>query len=352
MKIVSIVGARPQFVKAAVVSQALRQQHQEILVHTGQHYDYQMSRVFFEELDLPEPDVNLEVGSGSHGWQTGQMLARIEEILQAENPDWVLIYGDTNSTLAGALAGAKLHQKVAHVEAGLRSFNRMMPEEINRVVADQLSELLFCPSQTAVDNLAAEGIQRGVHLVGDVMADALVWAVQRAQTQSNILDKLELAEKSYLLTTVHRAENTNDTARLRAILAAFDSLNEPIIFPIHPRTRKILEGLDYTPAAHVRLIEPIGYVDMIRLQQAARLILTDSGGIQKEAYWLGVPCVTLRDQTEWVETIETGWNILTGAEMASIIQAVESFTPPAARPTLYGNGQAAAFIQEILTLAG
>jgi UDP-GlcNAc3NAcA epimerase len=351
MKVVSIVGARPQFIKAAVVSQALRPQQLEVLVHTGQHYDYKMSQVFFEELELPAPDINLEVGSGSHGWQTGQILMRLEEILLAQKPDWVLIYGDTNSTLAGALAAAKLNQKVAHVEAGLRSFNRGMPEEINRIVADQLSELLFCPSQTAVDNLAAEGIQRGVHLVGDVMADALAWARQRAQNRSTVLARLGLSERSYLLATIHRAENTDDTTRLSNILVAFDALDEPLVLPIHPRTRKVLDSLGYIPAAHIRLIEPVGYLDMIRLQQGARMILTDSGGIQKEAYWLGVPCVTLREETEWVETVQAGWNILTGAKTASIIQAVASFNPPAAQPQLYGDGHSAALILKILTAA-
>jgi UDP-N-acetylglucosamine 2-epimerase len=350
MKVVSIVGARPQFIKAAVVGQMLRQHHREVLIHTGQHYDYRMSRLFFEELELPEPNINLEVGSGPHGLQTGQMLTRIEEVLLLEKPDWVLIYGDTNSTLAGALAAAKLQIPVAHVEAGLRSFNRAMPEEINRVVTDHLSNLLFCPSQTGVDNLAAEGIISGVHLVGDVMADALLWAMERAQRRSTILTQLDLTERGYLLATVHRAENTNDTNRLRNILAAFDTVDEPVIFPVHPRTRRIINAVGYTPAAHVRLIEPVGYLDMIRLEQVARMILTDSGGIQKEAYWLGVPCVTLRNETEWTETVKTGWNILVGADTAAIIQAVESFQPPIIHPQLYGDGQTAALILKTLAM--
>lgn len=349
MKVVSIVGARPQFVKAAVVSRILRQQHSEVLVHTGQHYDYKMSDIFFEELGLPKPEVNLEVGSGLHGWQTGQMLARIEEVLLEEQPDWVLVYGDTNSTLAGALAAAKLHYKVAHVEAGLRSFNRAMPEEINRLLTDQLSELLFCPSQTAVDNLAVEGITRGVHLVGDVMADALQLAAARARTQSTILGQLGLEERSYYLATVHRAENTDDTLRLKSILAAFEALPAPLIFPIHPRTRKVIETLGYSPNAQVRFIEPVGYLEMVRLQGSARMILTDSGGIQKEAYWLGVPCVTLRDETEWVETVQTGWNILTGADMDAIIRAVNTFVPPSVQPPLYGDGRTAELMLKIMT---
>jgi UDP-N-acetylglucosamine 2-epimerase len=269
------------------------------------------------------------------------MLARIEDILLAEKPDWVLVYGDTNSTLAGALAAAKLNQKVAHVEAGLRSFNRMMPEEINRLVADQLSALLFCPSQTAVDNLAAEGIQQGVRLVGDVMADALAWAGQRAQAHSSILSRLGLTEQGYLLATVHRAENTDNLTRLRNILTAFDTLNEPVIFPVHPRTRKGMEVLGYSPAAHVRLIEPLGYLDMVRLEQCARIILSDSGGVQKEAYWLSIPCVTLRDETEWVETVQIGWNVLVGADLEKIIRTVGTFTPPSFHPLLYGDGETA-----------
>ncbi|MBN1995617.1 MAG: UDP-N-acetylglucosamine 2-epimerase (non-hydrolyzing) [Anaerolineae bacterium] len=348
MKIVSVVGARPQFVKAAVVSRVLREKHTEILVHTGQHYDDEMSRVFFEELKLPEPEVNLEVGSGPQGRQTGRMLTRLEAVLLAEQPDWVLVYGDTNSTLAGALAAAKLHLPVAHVEAGLRSFNRAMPEEINRLVADHVSTLLFCPSQTAVDNLAAEGITTGVHLVGDVMADALAFAAKLAQKQSNVLARLKLAPKQYLLATVHRAENTNDPARLSNILAAFDALAEPVVFPVHPRTRKVIMSLAYTPAPHVHLIEPVGYLDMVKLAQAARLILTDSGGLQKEACWLGVPCITLRDETEWVETVQAGWNILAGADTGQITQAVETFSPPSPPPALYGDGQAAQRIGQIL----
>jgi UDP-N-acetylglucosamine 2-epimerase len=341
MKVVSIVGARPQFIKAAMVSQALRRHHTEVLVHTGQHYDYEMSQVFFDDLDIPAPDINLNVGSGSHGRQTGAMLSGLEEILLAEQPAWVLVYGDTNSTLAGALAAAKLHQPVAHVEAGLRSFNRAMPEEINRVVTDHLSDLLFCPSQTAVDNLAAEGVRRGVHLVGDVMADALAFAAARARQRSKILAQLELVEGGYLLATVHRAENTDDPARLRGILDAFDRVAGPIVFPIHPRTRKAIQALGYTPAPSVRLIEPVSYLDMAQLTQSARLVLTDSGGLQKEAYWLGVPCLTLRDETEWVETVALGWNRLVGADTEQIIRSVRSFAPPPARPPLYGEGRTA-----------
>jgi len=352
VKVVTIVGARPQFIKAAPVSRVLRQQHTEILAHTGQHYDDNMSAVFFDELDIPEPDYNLGIGSGSHGAQTGAMLAAIEQVLVKEQPDWVLVYGDTNSTLAGALTAAKLHIKIAHVEAGLRSFNRAMPEEINRVMADHLSDLLFCPSQTAVDNLAVEGISRGVHLVGDVMADALAFAVERSQGRSQILLRFGLAAKKYLLVTVHRAENTDNHDRLKNILSALNSLSETVVFPVHPRTRLVIEKMDYTLQDHVLLSEPVGYLDMVQLEKSARMILTDSGGIQKEAYWLSVPCVTLRDETEWLETVQAGWNVLVGADKEAIVQAVRSFEPPAAHEVLYGNGKASEHIVQAFAAAG
>jgi UDP-N-acetylglucosamine 2-epimerase len=345
LKVVSIIGARPQFVKAAPVSRALREAgHEEFLVHTGQHYDANMSDIFFEELELPRPDVNLCVGSAHHGAQTGAMLERIEALLLAERPDRTLIYGDTNSTLAGALAAAKLHIRVAHVEAGLRSFNRAMPEEINRVVADHVSDVLLCPSQTAVDNLKAEGITHGVHLVGDVMHDAVLQFSGLANKRSLILKELELEPKKYLLATVHRAENTDDAVRLRNILAAFSKIKEPVIFPVHPRTRKTItelsDGASQLPG-NVRLIAPVGYLDILMLEQQARMILTDSGGIQKEAYWLGVPCVTLRDETEWVETVRAGWNVLTGAETARIVESVNQLQPGEdSRVPLYGDGHA------------
>lgn len=351
LKVFTIVGARPQFIKLAPVSRALRSQGvYEVIVHTGQHYDHGMSQVFFEELGIPAPDFNLGVGSGSHGQQTGEMLRKIEEIVLAEEPDWLMVYGDTNSTLAGALAASKLHVPVAHVEAGLRSFNRRMPEEINRVLTDHLSTLLFCPTATAVRNLAAEGITKGVHLVGDVMLDALLDARERAQALSTILDQLELKEKKYLLATVHRAENTDDPERLRAIMTALSQLaeTEPVIFPVHPRTRKALEalGFDLTPVsqpptAHrppstvhrppssgLHFIAPLGYLDLVHLSSSARVILTDSGGLQKESFWLGVPCVTLRDETEWVEIVESGWNILAGANAAKITKCVREHSPP------------------------
>ncbi len=354
MKIVSLVGARPQFIKAAAVSRLLRKQHTEVLVHTGQHYDYGMSQVFFDELDIPAPELNLGIGSGTHGKQTGAMLEAIERVLIDEHPDWMLVYGDTNSTLAGALAAAKLHIPVAHVEAGLRSFNRAMPEEINRVLTDHVAHMLLCPSQVAIDNLAHEGITQGVHLVGDVMADALAFVADRTRTHSTIVQQLGLTEGGYLLATVHRAENTDDMTRLRNILSAFAAIEEPIVFPVHPRTRKCIATLEleHTPQAlpaHVRMIDPVGYLDMVMLEQSARMILTDSGGIQKEAYWLGIPCVTLRDETEWVETVAAGWNSIVGADTAIICSTVHTWTPPADRPPLYGQGQAAQRCVTLLT---
>jgi len=364
MKIATIIGARPQFIKAAAVSRAIAKHNNlthnplpitcckapithypspitEIIIHTGQHYDDEMSAIFFRELEIPKPKYNLNIGSGTHGTQTGKMLSGIEDVLLKENPDWVLIYGDTNSTLAGAVSAAKLHIPIAHVEAGLRSFNRLMPEEINRVVADHISHLLLCPSQVAVNNLSAEGISKGVKIVGDVMADALQFAARHIQTKADIKKKLQLQNQTYLLATIHRAENTDNKERLQNIISALNALEDTIILPIHPRTRKILHDMNLTLKPHVRIIDPVGYFDMIALEYSARMILTDSGGIQKEAYWLKVPCVTLRDETEWLETVENGWNILTGANSAKIIKAVKTFKSPAKHPQLYGNGKAA-----------
>lgn len=340
MKVVSIVGARPQFIKAAPVSRVLRRQHTEVLVHTGQHYDHNMSAVFFDELDIPEPDYNLGVGSGPHGQQTGRMLEAIEGVLLEERPNWVLVYGDTNSTLAGALAAVKLHIPVAHVEAGLRSYNRCMPEEHNRVLTDHVADLLFCPTQTAVQNLAREGITRGVHNVGDVMYDAVLYNGGIAEKRSVILDRLALEPRGYLLATVHRAENTEDRARLAAILQAFGTIPELIIFPAHPRTRLALADWELSIPANVRIIQPVGYLDMLMLEKRARLILTDSGGVQKEAYFFGVPCITLREETEWVETVEAGWNVVVGADAARIAAAVRDLRPSERPATVFGDGRA------------
>ena len=348
MKIASIIGARPQFIKAAALSRELRKRHQEILIHTGQHYDHLMSGVFFDGLEIPSPDFNLGVGSGRHGAQTGAMMSAIEEVLISQKPDRVLIYGDTNSTLAGALAASKLHMPLVHVEAGLRSFNWQMPEEINRVVADRLSDLLFCPSQTAVTNLGAEGITRGVHIVGDVMQDVLNWAKTRANGAA-FMDSMALKEGEYVVATVHRSENTDDSERLNSILKALSALDEPVIFPVHPRTRKLISDSEtYQLSSQVRLIDPLGYLEMVSLSRSARLILTDSGGLQKEAYWLGVPCITLRGETEWVETVESGWNTLTGANTDMIIETVRSTACPSSRASLYGDGCVSARCVELL----
>jgi UDP-N-acetylglucosamine 2-epimerase len=354
MKVLSVIGARPQFIKAAPVSEALRRsRHIEILVHTGQHYDYGMSRIFFDELSIPEPDVNLGVGSGPHGWQTGQMLMHIEEVLLTEQPDWVLVYGDTNSTLAGALAACKLRIPLAHVEAGLRSLNREMPEEHNRVLTDHCSDLLFCPTQTAVDNLAREGVTQNVHLVGDTMYDAILRSGEIARQRSTILQDIGLKPKGYLLATVHRPYNTDVPENLRNILTAFLEIGEPIVFPVHPRTRQKIAELGETfnlqrATYNVRMIEPVGYCDMLTLEQNARVILTDSGGMQKEAYFFGVPCVTLRPETEWVETVETGWNVVVGSNRSLIVQQALNVQESRAERGAFGDGHASEQIVHVL----
>jgi len=355
IRLISIVGARPQFVKAATVSRAVALYNEgkadrpieEKLLHTGQHYDENMSKVFFDELAIPRPAYNLEVGAGAHGAQTGCMLERIESVLLEDRPDLVLVYGDTNSTLAGALAAAKLHIPVAHVEAGLRSFVRTMPEEINRVLTDHISSLLFCPTSTAVDNLADEGICQGVSQVGDVMYDGtLFYAEQASAIEQGILGRLGIEAQSFHLATVHRAENTDKPERLGSIFEAFGELStetEPVVLPLHPRTIKYIReyGLEIAPA--VRLIEPVSFLEMVALEKNAKTILTDSGGVQKEAYFLSVPCVTLRDETEWVETVEAGWNTLVGADTQAIVDAAAKKPPKKTQSdtALYGMGDAA-----------
>jgi len=342
MKVITVLGARPQFIKAAPLSEVLRKKHEEKIIHTGQHYDYQMSDVFFEELGIPKPDYFLGVGSKQHGAQTGEMLTGVEEVLLKEKPDWVLVYGDTNSTLAGALAASKLHIPIAHVEAGLRSYNRQMPEEVNRVLTDHVSTLMFCPTDQAVKNLAQEGLIEGVVRTGDVMADALYFHARRAE-ERNIAKNLQYKHKSYLLATVHRAENTDNPSRLAGILNAFGQIEGKIVLPLHPRTKKLLLERQMIIPGNVEVIEPVGYLEMILLEKGAELILTDSGGVQKEAYLWQVPCVTLREETEWVETVQTGWNTLTGANTENIIAAVSRFrnTPlPPYLKNLYGDGRA------------
>lgn len=375
MKILTIVGARPQFVKAAMVSKAiLENEHffeniEEIILHTGQHYDENMSRIFFEQLEIPEPRYNLQVGSGSHGDTTSRMLFGIEKVIISENPDWVLVYGDTNSTLAGALAAAKLHVPVCHVEAGLRSFNKKMPEEINRVLTDHVSHLLLCPTTTAVNNLKNEGITEGVHLVGDVMYDATLTFGKIAEKQSTILNDLELTKKSYYLATVHRAENTDFPARLKEIFGAFAEIASkdcPLVLPLHPRTKAAMHENNLIPRpfasrfrqtlpevhkldinANIYLIPPVSFLDMAMLEKHARVILTDSGGVQKEAYFHETPCVTLRDETEWTETVEAGWNRFVGADSAKIVNSVLHRTS-GKKIEEYGNGFSAHAILKCL----
>lgn len=371
LKIIDIVGARPQFIKLAPILKAIEQHNRdhpdrpihEVLAHTGQHYDYEMSQVFFDELGLKEPDYHLGVGSGSHAYQTAEMLKRIEEVLLKEKPDLVMVYGDTNSTLAGALAAVKQHIPVAHVEAGLRSFNRQMPEEINRVLTDHISDFLFCPTKTAVENLKREGISQGVHLVGDVMYDAVLQYTELAERKSEILERLRLEPKGYALATVHRAENTDDPKRLKAIfqgLVAIAQEGLPAIVPLHPRTRRALSRLSApsllgSSAPPLKIIDPVSYLDMLVLEKNARVILTDSGGVQKEAFFFRVPCITLREETEWVETVEAGWNVLVGCDPDRIRQAALdlpalSLNPvpltPASSP--YGDGRAAERIVLVL----
>jgi UDP-GlcNAc3NAcA epimerase len=357
VKIATVLGARPQFIKAAVVSRVLRAIPgvEEVLIHTGQHYDENMSNVFFEELDIPKPDYNLNIGSGTSGAQTGRMLEAIERVLLIVNPDWVVVYGDTNSTLAGALTAIKLHIPVAHVEAGLRSFNRQMPEEINRVLTDHTAELLFAPTKAAVENLRKEGIsEEKVYLVGDVMYDAVLYYAVKAEHESQILQKLGLVSKSYILATVHRAENTNDIGRLWSIFEGLGMVAEklPVVLPLHPRTRAILEREELLRkvSRYIHLIEPVGYLHMLMLEKNALLIITDSGGVQKEAFFHRIPCVTLRSETEWVELVELGWNyVIPPLSVSLVVEHVMNVVGKyGALSQPYGDGQAAQKI--VLTL--
>lgn len=348
MKFLSIVGARPEFIQAMPVSQLLRSRHEEVLVHTGQHYDYQMSQRFFEELPIPTPTYNLAVGSGSHAQQTAEILTRLEPVLLAEKPDAVIVRGDTNSTLGAALAASKLQLPLIHIEAGERSFSKAMPEEINRLLVDAIADLHFCVSQKAVQQLALEGKVSSVHWVGDVMLDALRQMLPTVTTRVALLERLEVQSGRYGLLTVHRAANVDDPERLRQIVATFNQIDEPIIFPVHPRTRQAIAALKLPVADHLRLIEPVGYLDMIMLTSNARIIATDSGGLQREAFYLLTPCLTLRDETEWTETVNTGWNRLVGADPAAIREAWQHFATPSAPPPLLGDGTAAWRIVEII----
>jgi UDP-GlcNAc3NAcA epimerase len=351
MRILSVVGNRPQFIKSAPLSLALRNRADEIVLHTGQHYDHELSQVFFDELGLEPPKHRLEAGSGSHAQQTARMLPGIEAAVVEERPDLVLVYGDTNSTLAGALAASKLRVPVAHVEAGLRSFDRTMPEELNRVLVDRVSSLLFAPSQTAVANLQNEGIVQGVHEVGDVMLDANLRLAPIARQRSQALELDGVESGGYALVTVHREANTKEPA-IGRIVEALNALEEPVLFPLHPRTAGAIESHGLRLAGHVHPRPPAGYLDFAALASQARVILTDSGGVQKEAYWYEVPCVTLRENTEWVETIETGWNRLAGTDPTAIEQAVADAAPGSTHPPLYGDGHAADLIADVLCTIG
>lgn len=353
MKIITILGARPQFIKAAPVSKAIslvnreisdsKKRIKEIIVHTGQHYDQNMSKVFFEEMELPEPDYFFNINQISHGAMTGRMLEKIEEVMIREKPEITVVYGDTNSTIAGALASVKLHVPVAHIEAGLRSHNRGMPEEINRVLTDHASEVLFCPTSKAVKNLQAEGIKKNIHLVGDVMYDSVLHFSSIARKKTTILSGLDIKKKEYALATIHREENTDNRQNLNSIFTGLEKISRdmiPVIIPLHPRTRKKLEHIQFTPE-FLTMIEPVSYLDMLSLEENAKLILTDSGGIQKEAYWFKKPCITLREETEWIETVQDGWNRLVGSDSDRMVRAVEHIDQETKHSLHYGHGNAA-----------
>jgi len=353
MKVLTVVGARPQFIKVAAVSHAIEKaagRVTEVIVHTGQHFDANMSAVFFEELAIPEPKYNLGISGGTHGEMTGRMLAPVEKVILDERPDLVMIHGDTNSTLAASLAAVKIHVPIGHVEAGLRSYNRRIPEEVNRVVADHLSNLLFCPTPVAVENLAKEGIVKGVFMTGDVMYDSAIHYRRVAEQRSDAMKRLGLAKGEFYLATIHRPDNASDVDRLRGLLDVLDEAPRPVVLPVHPRTRKTLEEGGLKPK-RIRMTEPASYLDMLLLENNARVIVTDSGGVQKEAYFAGVPCITLRPETEWVELVEAGWNRLVGHDAAAIRRAIEwaeTMDRSSGGRSLYGDGHAAERIVAIL----
>lgn len=348
MKIITVIGARPQFIKAAAVSNKLRENNKEVLIHTGQHYDENMSKIFFDELNIPYPDYNLSVGSGGHGKQTGEMLIKLEGIYEKENPDIVMVYGDTNSTLAGALVASKMLIPVIHVEAGLRSFNKTMPEEQNRILTDHISNLLFAPTDTAVKNLESEGIIKNVYNVGDVMFDAIMHFKDVSLKRSKIIDKLNLNNNEYILTTIHRAENTNDILRLKNIIEALNESDKTIVLPLHPRTRKYINDYSLNINNNIKLIEPVGYLDMISLEGNSSKIVTDSGGVQKEAFFMKKPCITMREETEWIETVENGWNILVGTDKDKILDSIVNFMPNKPQKKIFGDGNSSEKICRII----
>jgi UDP-N-acetylglucosamine 2-epimerase len=346
--VLTIVGARPQFIKAAPISKVIRNYFREILIHTGQHYDTNMSEVFFSQLSIPLPNKYLEVGSGSHAYQTATMMIRMESVFNFYKPDAIIIYGDTNSTLAAALTASKLHIPIAHIEAGLRNFDLHIPEEINRVVADKLSKWLFAPTDNAVENLAKEGIVNGVYKTGDVMYDALLYTVELSKSQSSIIDELGLSPEDYSLCTIHRAENTDNIDNLKNILEAICKLNDTIVFPIHPRTRKIINKYDIRISGNVRLIQPLGHLDFVALTASTKKIITDSGGVQREAYWLKKPCITVFPSTSWPETVLDGWNRLVSCDVDAIIDAYRQANKGVVHKFHFGDGKASEKIVNIL----
>jgi len=351
VKILTIAGTRPQLVKVAAVSRELRKEFTEVLVNTGQHYDYNMAGVFFEQLQIPKPNYDLGVGSLSHGRQTGNMMIKIEEVIEDELPDALIVYGDTNSTIAGALVASKMHIPVIHIEAGLRSFNKKMPEEINRIMTDHVSKLLFAPTDLAVENLKKENITEGVYQIGDVMYDAVLYNMRLAEEEFN-LNRFKLNSNSYILGTIHRADNTDNLERMKAIVHSFLSIDSKVILPLHPRTKKKLNSyglLNKLKTAHnIKLIEPVSYLEMLLLEKHASAIVTDSGGVQKEAYFVKVPCFTLRDETEWVETVETGWNKLVNPLKDNLAELIGSFDTGNYKENLYGDGKAGKKITQVI----
>ena len=345
-KIITIVGARPQFIKLAPVSRELKRYFHEIILHTGQHYDDNMSDIFFRQLDISPPDINLGVGSASHAIQTANMLIKLEEVFIREKPSLIIIFGDTNSTLAAALAAVKLHIPIAHIEAGLRNFDLSIPEEVNRVVADRLSNFLYAPTKTATNNLENEGITENVYLTGDVMFDTLLYALEKAERLSHILNSLNILLKQYCLVTIHRAENTDNINNLKEIILALGMFDETVVFPIHPRTKKVIEQNQIEIPSNVKIIPSVGYLDFITLESNARMIVTDSGGVQREAYCLKVPCLTIFPSTSWVETVDDGWNKLADAKVESIIEKYNSNYNETTYNNHFGDGNASIKIVE------
>ncbi|HHD82974.1 UDP-N-acetylglucosamine 2-epimerase (non-hydrolyzing) [candidate division WOR-3 bacterium] len=350
-KVIHVVGARPQFIKMAPLYNALRENLKQVIIHTGQHYDFDMSDIFFDQLNIPEPDYNLEVGSGKHGEQTAKIITRLEEKLLKEQPSLVILYGDTNSTLGAAIACSKLHFPMVHVEAGVRSFNRKMPEEINRIVTDKVADIHFAPTKTAVNNLEKEGINRFVYNTGDIMYDILKMNLTKIEHKKSLIRQYNLSEGEYILVTVHREVNT-DRERLENVISALSQIEEPVVFPLHPRTKKRLVQYNLLHKLigkrNMQIISPVGYIEMLILEKFARLIITDSGGIQKEAYIIGIPCITLREETEWVETVDDGWNILVGNDETKILEGIKEFHPRGRRKNIFGDGNSAINMKKII----